>query len=374
MLPEGEYNSLDPPQVLASAASGVVDLIERHGGDVDAIFGRAKISTGDVEDPFNELSLQKYCQLFDEAARQTGDENFGLHFGDQFQPRQLGAIGYAAISSPTLAAALRNMETYFPAHQGQTSFGLLRDGDILWLSYRIYDPRIENRRQDAELSLGMFRNILRNALGPDWAPLEVRFEHERRGNGDAHERTFGAPVRFGRRTNAIAFHRSSLNTRMPEQDPYLFSVVEHFLKSRHGSRGDIGDFTTVVCNQIKLILGDTTPGQTEIARILGLTKSRFRRELKKHGLAFQDLLRAARQDLALHYMNDPDMPLTDVAYSLGYSELSAFSRAFRNWTGMSPQRYRRTELAAENTVPAAPTRPPCAAGDSFTGPKVRRSS
>lgn len=56
MLPEGEYNSLDPPQVLASAASGVVDLIERHGGDVDAIFGRAKISTGDVEDPFNELT------------------------------------------------------------------------------------------------------------------------------------------------------------------------------------------------------------------------------------------------------------------------------------------------------------------------------
>jgi AraC-like DNA-binding protein len=153
---------------------------------------------------------------------------------------------------------------------------------------------------------------------------------------------------------------------MPEQDPYLFSVVEHFLKSRHGSRGDIGDFMTVVCNQIKLILGDTTPGQTEIARILGLTKSRFRRELKKHGLAFQDLLRAARQDLALHYMNDPDMPLTDVAYSLGYSELSAFSRAFRNWTGMSPQKYRRTELAVENMSAAVRTRASDATSGSFT--------
>lgn len=342
MAAESEIATLAPPRVLASAATGVIDLINQNRGDVDAIFGRASIRTDDIDNPFNELNLQRYCSLFTEAARQTGNDNFGLHFGQQFQPKQLGAIGYAAVSSPTLSAALRNMEAYFPAHQSQSSFGMIQDSDILWLSYRIYDPRIENRRQDAELSLGMFCNLFRHALGADWAPLEVRFEHERPDDGAEHERRFGAPVRFGRRTNALAFRRRDLDARMPEQDPYLFSMVEQFLRARCELHGNPEDFATVVRNQIKLNLGETTPGVADIAKMLGMTDGGFQRQLKAHGLTFHDLLRAARQELALHYMRDPSMPLTEVAFSLGYSELSAFSRAFRNWTGMSPQRYRRT--------------------------------
>ena len=340
---ESDIATLEPPKVLASAATGVIDLIERHRGDVDAIFGRADIRVDDIDDPFKELNLQKYCGLFNEAARQTGNDNFGLHFGQQFQPKQLGAIGYAAVASPTLSAALRNMEAYFPAHQSQSSFGMIQDSDILWLSYRIYDPRIADRRQDAELSLGMFCNLFRHALGADWSPLEVRFEHERPDDASEHERKFAAPVRFGRRTNALAFRRRDLDARMPDQDPYLFSMVEHFLRSRCELHGNPEDFATVVRNQIKLNLGDSTPGVADIAKMLGMTDSIFQRQLKAHGLTFHDLLRAARQELALHYMRDPNMPLTEVAFSLGYSELSAFSRAFRNWTGMSPQRYRRTE-------------------------------
>lgn len=337
-----DASHLAPPKVLASAATGAVDLITRHRGDVDAIFGRAGIRKTDLSSPVNELNLIQYCTLFEEAAKQTGHDNIGLEFGQKFAPKHLGAIGYAAISSPTMSAALRNMEKYFPAHQGQTSFGLIQDSDILWLSYRIFDPRIANRRQDAELSLGMFCNIFRAALGSDWAPLEVRFEHERPDGGGEHETRFGAPVRFGRRTNAIAFRRSVLDARMPDQDPYLFSVIAPFLESRCAMQDDPEDFAAVVRNQIKLHLGDRLPTLSEVAAVLGLSDLAFQKHLKAHGVAFPDLLRAARQELALHYMNDADMPLTEIAYCLGYSELSAFSRAFRNWTGMSPQRYRRT--------------------------------
>lgn len=328
--------------MLASATTGAVDLFQQHGGDVDAIFGRAGLRISDINDPINELNLTQYCALFEEAARQTGHDNIGLEFGKKFQPRQLGAIGYAAISSPTLSAALRNMEAYFPAHQNQTSFSLIQDSGVLWLSYRILDPRIENRRQDAELSLGMFCNIFRAALGPDWVPLEVRFEHEKPDGDSDHSRYFGAPVRFGRRTNAFAFHRRDLDARMPDADPYLFSVIRPFLESRCKMLDSPEDFATVVRNQIKLHLGNREPSLSEIARILGLSDNDFRKQLRAHGMTFNDLLKAARQELALHYLNDPDMPLTDIAYSLGYSELSAFSRAFRNWAGMSPQRYRRT--------------------------------
>lgn len=335
-----------PPKVLASAATGVASMIEANSGDVDAVFGRTSIRLEDLDSPIKELSLVQFCRLFGEAASQTGNDNFGLHFGAQFQPRQLGAIGYAAISSPTLSAALRNMEMYFPAHQEQSSFGLIQDSDILWLSYRILDPRIEDRRQDAELSMGMFWNIFRQALGPDWRPLEVRFEHSRPDNGAEHESVFGAPVRFGRRTNAMAFRRSDLDARMPEQDPYLFAVIEPFLRSRCELHNNPETFASTVRNQIKLNLSTTPPTLSDIAILFGLSEKQFQHELQIHGLSFHDLLRAARQELSLHYMNDPDMPLTEIALLLGYSELSAFSRAFRNWTGMSPQRYRRLNKGA----------------------------
>ena len=316
-------------------------MIASCGGDADSIFGRTNINTSDLDNPTNELNLIQFCQLFEESAKQTGYDNFGLKFGNAFKPKRLGAIGYAAISSPTLSAALRSMETYFPAHQQQSSFGLLADSDILWLSYRIIDPRITQRRQDAELSIGMFCNVFRHCLGENWAPLEVRFEHEAPDHPAEHEKLYNAPVRFGRRTNAIAFRRTDLDARMPTQDPYLYSVIEPFLKSRCELTSNPEDFAEVVRNQIKLNLGDMPPTLSEIANVLGLSGPSFQRRLKEHNLTFQDLLKAARQELALHYLKDPSIQLTEVAYLLGYSELSAFSRAFRAWAGMSPQRYRR---------------------------------
>ncbi|WP_442475977.1 AraC-like transcriptional regulator QhpR [Roseovarius aestuarii] len=295
----------------------------------------------ELDSPVSEINLSQYCKMFETAAAQTHNDNIGLQFGRHFQPQQLGMLGYSAISSPTLAAGLRNMETFFPAHQEQTSFGLIQDDGILWLSYRILDPRIRNRRQDAELSLGMFCNVFRAALGDDWAPLEVRFEHAAPENAHEHETAFNAPVVFNRRTNAIAFRRSDLDAKMPAHDPYLFSMVKAFMESRCKTSDDPVDFATVVRNEIKMQLGSSIPSLCEIASILGMPSLSFQKRLRKHGLSYNDILRAARHELALHYMDDPSMPLTEIAFNLGYSELSAFSRAFRNWTGMSPQRYRR---------------------------------
>ncbi len=343
MLEAGEARSFTPPKVLASAANGVIDMIRRKGGSAEAVFASAAIRMSDVGCPTNELNLHQYCNLFEQAARQTGNDNFGLEFGAQFQPRELGPIGYAATSSPTLGAALRNVEAYFPAHQGESTFGFIPEGDIVWLSYQITDPRIADRRQDAELSLGMFCNIFRTALGKNWAPLEVRFEHAKPEGDSDHSRYFNAPVQFSRRTNAFAFRRDILSTKMPEPDPYLFAIIEALLRSRRDFMGDPQDIVSVLRNQIKMYLGERTPGIGDIAAILGMSSSTLQRQLKEIGVTYNDILRSAREELALHYMKNADMPLTDVALCLGYSELSAFSRAFRNWTGMSPHRFRRIE-------------------------------
>jgi len=187
----------------------------------------------------------------------------------------------------------------------------------------------------------VFCTIFKHALGPNWRPLEIRFEHNKPDGHDEHEMRFDAPIQFGRRTNAIAFRRSDLDTLMPEQDPYLASVVEPFQQGRCDSQANPQDFAITVRNEVKMHLGESLPSVADISKLFGVSEPTFQKQLRAHGLNFSDVVKAARHELALHYIADPNLPLTEIAYLLGYSELSAFSRAFRNWTGMSPQRYRR---------------------------------
>ena len=326
--------------MLSSATTGAAELFNSNGGDSEKIFFEAGIKERDCNNPISEVNLFQYCNLFELAAKQTKNSNIGLHFGQGFKPEQLGMIGYAAISSPTLASGLKSMTNYFPAHQGRTSFSLFQDDGIMWLQYHILDPRIQSRRQDAELSLGMFCNIFKAAHGREWVPLEIRFEHTEPEDTSEHEKLFNSKVLFGRRTNAIAFKKSDLDIRMPGHDPYLFSMVRAFLEGRCAEQSNRIDLATIVRNEVTMQLGTNIPSLNEIASILGMTDKNFKKKLRANGLSFPDILRAARHELALHYMDDPEMPLTEIALNLGYSELSAFSRAFRNWTGMSPQKFR----------------------------------
>ena len=338
-----EKNAVAPaePYVLASAASGVIDMIAANGGDADRVLGRAGIDPAALESPFNELNLRQYCGMFEEAARQTGYDNFGLRFGNGFRPKRLGALGYLAINSPTMAAAVRNLAQYFLAHQNHSILTVHQERDLLRLDYQITDGRIVARRQDAALSLGMFCNIFRHCHGERWAPLEIHFEHPKPEASKEHETLFGAPVYFSRPTNSIVFRRGDLDAVMPDHDPYLFALIEPFMRERKQHRARLEDLIGLVRHRIEVQFNDGNPQLDAVAASLGMSGSTLQRRLRSLNVSFQDLVRAVRRDLALRYVSEPHIPLTEVAFLLGYSELSAFSRAFRQWTGIAPARYRR---------------------------------
>ncbi|MBD1558152.1 AraC family transcriptional regulator [Vibrio sp. S9_S30] len=333
------------PKVLASAADGVVNLIDRYGGDIESIFCRANISPTVLEDPLNELGLREYCNLFDTVAMQVGEDHFGLLFGASFKPNRLGGIGYLAVNSPTLHAALNNFVHYFPVHQDSTYLNVVEDRGIYRLDYEILDPNITNATQDAELSIGIFLNILKHGLGSHWGPLEVHFSHRNfHHSASKHEAIFQCPVRFNQASNSILFHKSALNAIMPDCDPYLYTVIESTLKRSKEVKSETENLVDEVKHQIKVSLGGSVPKVSEIAATFNLDVAHVKRKLDAHGVRYSDLLRAARQELAIKYLAQTDMPLTEVAFSLGYSELSAFSRAFKAWSGMCPQRYRNSHL------------------------------
>jgi AraC-like DNA-binding protein len=330
------------PGVLASAATGIADHIVRHHGDVDTICGRANIDPATIGQPTVSLGLSGYCALFEEAARQTGNGNFGLWFGNGFKPRDLGLLGYAAICSPTLGSALENFVQLFAHHQQSTLMRLVEvEKGLVKLEYQIRVPDILARRQDAELSLGMFLNIIRESCGPSWAPLEVHFEHPKPEAWKDHECAFDAPVYFAQATNALVFRKELFSRPMSAPDLKLLSIARMCLQSVGVQSVTRQSLTDRVKTEVRARLAEGYPALEDVAAALKASPAAIQRELHRSNMNYKDLVEEVRKGLALVYLGQRELPLSEIAFLLGYSELSAFSRAFSRWTGTSPRNYRQ---------------------------------
>ena len=338
---EGKGDGSSSPVVLAAAATGVVEHIERRGGDIDSIFGNAGMSPSMAGSPTLQIKLARFCRLFEEAAHRTGDANFGLWFGNQFRPRDLGLWGYLAVSSPTLGAALENIIETFPRHQQNSLFRLAtRDDGRLMLEYQIRAPDIVERRQDAELSLGMFLNMFRECLGRSWTPDAVYFEHPRPPDADEHEAAFGAPACFSQPANALVFRPDVLARPMPCRDPKMMTMMRACLEALGSRADDCEPLIDKVRMAVRTRLPEGWPPLERIGEDLRLSTASIQRELARLGLTYKGLVQTMRRELAFAYLRQRHLPLSEIAFLLGYSELSAFSRAVRRWTGKSPRAVR----------------------------------
>ncbi len=321
--------------ILAAAASGVADFITQQGGHPDDVFSRVGVEEKALGQPTLALDLHAYVAMMEVAARDTGNDNFGLLFGRQFQPGMLGLIGSIALAAPTLGAALDHLARLFPFHQQATETRFVREGGLLRLEYRILDGRIVERRQDAELTMGMFANVVRACLGPSWMPEEVQFEHPKPEGWRQHESLFDAPAHFGQRTNALILRDRDLDRRMPGGDMARLTALCGTLV---GIAGDTGTPALLdrVKAEVRARLPDGCPPIEDIADALGLARWTLQRRLTDEGLSFSDVIDRVRRDLAAVYIRQHHVPIADIGFLLGYSEVSAFSRAFRRWFGVSP--------------------------------------
>jgi AraC-like DNA-binding protein len=328
--------------VRTTAAHGAVEFFQRMGLDPDSVLNTVGLRREELTDPTGEVSLMQYCRMFEVAASMAGRSNLGLEFGATFLPQHLGHIGYLAVTAPTVGRALRCLADELPFHQQATFIGIETFGSHrLALSYGIVDGSVTERRQDAEFSLTVLLNLLRQALGPGWCPNEVHFTHSRPHPPRLHERIFGSVIRFDEEANRIVFSRDSLAAAMPRRDDVLHGLLGAEIARQRKLRQYDPDIVASVRYQIERLLPKGHCDLDSVAKACGIPSWSIKRKLRARGLGFQDLLLAVRQELAPLYLVGRGMPATDVALSLGYSELSAFSRAFRQWTGVSPRDFVR---------------------------------
>lgn len=333
--------------VLSAAANGLDGFIVQHGGDLDRVFGRAGIDPEQLLHPTLSLPLPNYCKVLEEAARQTGCDNFGLRYGQQFQPQALGLLGYIGLCSATLEDALINFSQAFPFHQHSTLIELVDQGECYRFDYQVRHGAINERRQDAELTMGMAMNLVRHVLGPDWAPRQVAFEHARPQDWHEHRDVFHADVSFEQGCNSLLIPKRELvGKAMPGSDPILLMLIKDAIRQL----GDSGGETSLLDRARQTILATLhlgEPALEEIAHNLGLSEWALQRKLREYGLSFTQLVDQIRQDSAIAHLKQQNLSVTQLASMLGYSETSAFSRAFKRWFGLSPRQWRSASVTAQ---------------------------
>ncbi|AGI23142.1 helix-turn-helix transcriptional regulator [Pseudomonas sp. MT3] len=156
-------------------------------------------------------------------------------------------------------------------------------------------------------------------------------------------KAFDAPVLFSQQRNSLVFRRSVLDRPMPGRDPRLLAIVIESMRMLGGQAGvpNRPGIVDDVKSQVRTLLGDGYPSLEQVAEQLRLPSWTVQRRLQEHGLSFSALVDTVRQELATYYLQQSALPISELALLLGYSEISAFSRAFRRWFDVSPKQWRQ---------------------------------
>lgn len=296
-----------------------------------------------IEDPALRIPYADMMMLSEHAARMTNDTAFGLHVGERVDQHEYGVVGHSIITSSTLGEALRSLVRYLPIWTNVGFFRLDVEGPVAHFQWKYSDRSLPEPRHDCEITMATVARFNRLSTGAGWRPREVWFQHAQPKDTSEHARIFRAPVRFRMPTNAVLLDSRLLDVPLRSADPDSHAVIteaaEQLLAETRGEPG----FAQCVLSLVRQKLGSGTFDLNAAARHLGVSRRTLQRKLGQESCSYRQLVQQARHDLSRYLLRGVQRTATETAYALGYSEPSAFQRAFHEWSGMPPGAYRRAE-------------------------------
>lgn len=277
---------------------------------------------------------------YDFLERAAADDDFGLPFryADTVQVDDFGALGLAFKTATTLRESLLRMVRYILVLSDTLEYELrdVAGGGEFAL-------RRPSHRRGAQLAnecaLAADTALLRQITDARVTPVAVSFRHPRPASTERHRAFFGCPVRFGDRINALHLSSQTLATRTRLADEGLSAFILATLDDMRQARAE-RTLPTKVHTAVTDSLPDGAPTRPQIARRLGMSERTLHRRLAEHGETFRAIANRARREAAESLLLDGASSLAEVAFLTGFSDQSAFTRAFKLWTGQTPLTFR----------------------------------
>ncbi len=325
--------------IYAPAADLIWELVRSYDLDPTPVFEQAGVDPRLRFDQNARLARDQVNALHAAAFAATGDEAIGLRVVSAFHPSHMGALGYAWLASRTLRDAWRKVQRYSQVDIDSLRITLAEHAGEFHVSF-FWDADWEAIPPQITLVMALLTHLNRRILGHDLAPLRVEFSIPEPREMAPFEAFFGCDLQFGRPQQLLVLPVSILDRPVPRALPELELATEEMV-NRYLALRDKED----ILSQVRCALFECLPeGGVSAERIAGqlhMSTRTLRRRLDEEGLSFRELLTDVRRALALRYLQDESLSLTEISYLLGFSEPSSFTRAFRGWTGQSPSKARQ---------------------------------
>lgn len=274
------------------------------------------------------------------AALEEPDIRFHLRTSDELRCDDFGAIGLAWKAAPTLRRSFSRMDLYVRCFNTTSAFSLEDRGFSTWWIHHRHEPSRPGLYLSNEGTLATYVALCREAASPDFAPESVWFQHQPVGSQKAVEDHFRCPVHFGSKLDALVIPTVTIDRPNRVGDESIWNFLSSQLEDTLPRDNDARPLDRNVVERIAEVLSDGPPAITEIASDLAMSPRTLQRRLAAAGCTFQELVEKARHELSTSLLTDTHYSLTEVAFLTGFSEQSAFSRAFKRWSGMTPGSYR----------------------------------
>jgi AraC-like DNA-binding protein len=344
---------------IPSASGGIARLactkLRAHGADVKSILVKAGLAPEMVENPTTRLEARAQVKLLELAAQELGDDLFGFHLAHDFDVREIGLVYYVMASSERLADALLNAERYSQiVNEGVRLRVTPGKGVAIALDYVDLDRRLD--RHHIEFWLVALVRICREIADSRFALHRLKVRHTRPTLPKALKSFFGVEVEFGCNVDEITLSPPVACLPAVRRDSHLNGLLHRYAKDALGSRPAN---RASIRLKIERILPELLPhgkaNTSEVARALGTSSRSLSRKLRQGGASFSLILEELRQTFAEHYLSERELPISEIAWLLGYREVSSFTHAFRRWTGTTPRRFRskRSDGPAKRRTAAA---------------------
>lgn len=331
----------------------VVGFAAHFGVPPPELLRAAALDPARLVDPDASLPRSQEIRLWDEAVRLTGDQDFGLHLAEwvaRFPPDHFDVLAFAVRSSPTLGEHFRLAGRYIRLIHEGVYLSLEEEGDVVRLVHG-HSPEQIGPRQPIEGMLALVLLHGRLGVGEEFAPRAVCFAHARPDRVSEQERVFRAPVHYGRPRNELVLDRALLDRPQRHADQRLLTILDRQLGALLSGLPERRCFRDVVTGCMMDELPEREPVVGSIAAKLHMSARSLQRRLQGEGTSFAEVLSDLRRDRALHYLKDRRISIAEVAFLLGFGDVTAFHRAFKRWTGSTPARH-RSAVAGGGPTPA----------------------
>jgi len=343
---EATMHDLEPkrlgaiPTAVGTATRLAYERAQAAGIELEPLLKKAALSRQEVEEVDARLSVPCQIRFLDLAASAIHDEFLGFHLGQVADLRKVGLLYYVAASSDTLGEALRRIVRYGSMANEAVSPKYVGGKDVRIVITHVGVARHLYVHQ-MEFGLTVLIRLLRKLSGFPVEPSRLRLIHHRAGVFSDFAAFLRCDVEFGATVDEVVFPASIADIPVVSADPYLnkllVAICEEALSRRLTKRGA---FRSVVENAIAPLLPHGNAHASEIARRCGWSQRTLVRRLMSESLTFSEVLNDLRRDLAMQYLTDHGLSISQIAWLLGYHEVSAFTNAFKRWTGRTPREAR----------------------------------